>query len=194
MQTPASGSRTRLQQKIQDLQAQYDTLSDKLQQLGQQKILETRVEEKMRLEEVIKQTEAERQRLETQLEEFERQLENGAAIPSVVQRPPSIKSGPSWVNVQRRIVQFLTSLNIHDSAAQRAFIATAALDDALVSQITFSGPAVQFFQLLLPLLRSYGRLADDRDPLVAVLEAAKILVGPNRQAECDDLIGELESL
>jgi len=90
------------------------------------------------------------------------------------------------VTFHNKIVEFLTSLpNIHDSNAQRALIHSASLDARLQSEILFGGSSQQFFQLLIPTLRSYGNLADNRDPLEAVLEAAKADDGSSRRTECD---------
>jgi WD40 repeat protein len=93
--------------------------------------------------------------------------------------------------LQRDILRFLTSLpNIHDPDAQRALIHSAAPDAELPGKITFGGPSEQFFTLLIPALISYGPLADGRDPLEALLEAAKIQVGPDRQAQGERLIAQ----
>lgn len=95
-------------------------------------------------------------------------------------------------NLHNDIVDFLTSLpNIHDHNSRRALIQSAALDAQLQCKIDFNGPSEQFFQLLIPTLRNYGKLTDDRDPIEAVLEAAQNYVGNDRQAKCEALIQQL---
>jgi len=64
----------RLRQQIAELQKQWDLLSEKLSGLEQDKILETRSEERFRLEHKIKKIEAERQQIEQQLKELESRL------------------------------------------------------------------------------------------------------------------------
>ncbi len=98
------------------------------------------------------------------------------------------------VKLQNKIVDFLTSLpNIHDHSSQRALIQSAGLDAQLQRKIDFNGPSEQFFQLLIPTLGNYGKLADARDPLEAVLEAAKANIGKERQTECAQLIEALRT-
>jgi hypothetical protein len=90
-----------------------------------------------------------------------------------------------------RIVAFLTSLpNAGDSKMHQALIQSAGLDRRLLEQIEYTGPPAHFFQLLMPTLERYGTLEDDRDPLVAILEAAKNYVGEDRQKACEELIRE----
>ena len=101
-------------------------------------------------------------------------------------------SKPLPLELRQQITEFLTSLTtVQNTTLQQSFIAGAGLDDNLQNQINVGLPAGPFIQLLLSTLISYGTLADGRDALVAVLEAAKFQVGSNRQAECDRLIGAL---
>ncbi len=64
----------RLRQQINELQQQWDLVSQKLSALTQSMILETRTEEKFRLEHSINDIKAERERLEQELRELEFQL------------------------------------------------------------------------------------------------------------------------
>ena len=90
------------------------------------------------------------------------------------------------------IVNLLQSLpNISDSMSQQGFIRSARLDEQLFKQIQFGGSTAQFFQVLVPTLAEYGTLDDGRDPLAAVLEAAKGYVGQEKQANCDQLMKQL---
>lgn len=98
------------------------------------------------------------------------------------------------LELDRKIVAFLVSLpGLHDSDSWRAFISHAGLDASLQRQINFSGPASQFFELLVLLLKDYGKLEDGRNALEAIIEAAKGYVGQDRRAYCDTLIQDLSS-
>lgn len=97
--------------------------------------------------------------------------------------------------LQQQMVEFLVALpNMDDRNAQRALIASAVLEAELQQQIELTGPPRQFFQLLLATLSRYGTLADGRNAVLAVLEAAKLLVGKDRQTVCDELIRKLNLL
>lgn len=94
-----------------------------------------------------------------------------------------------------KVVEFLTSLpNIHSSEARRALILTAGLDANLQKQLNFDKPPTSFFPLLITMLLDYGKLEDGRYALIAVLEAAKALVGQDRQEHCETIIEELRPL
>ncbi len=96
--------------------------------------------------------------------------------------------------LQKEITDFLESLpNIYDSKAQRALIEGAGLDAELQSQIYFEIPPAQFFQLLVPMLLSYGLLKDGRNPLDALLQSAQNRVGQDRKVYCDSLINRLHA-
>lgn len=97
--------------------------------------------------------------------------------------------------LNKKIVGFLTSIpNMHDNSSQRALIYSAGLDQALLNQIQFSGSPAQIFQLLVPMLVSYGTLEDGRDALEALLEAAKDYVGRDRKEYCEELLQELRAV
>ncbi len=94
----------------------------------------------------------------------------------------------------QKTVEFLASLpNIHDENSQRTLIYSAGLDSQLQQQIGFNLPPMQFFQLLVFMLKSYGTLEDGRDALEAILEAAKNYVGQDKKNYCDRLIQELHT-
>ena len=99
------------------------------------------------------------------------------------------------VELHNKIVGFLVSLpNIETSNGQRALINSSGLGARLQAGIDFSGPATQFFNLLVPQLMEYGQLEDGRYAIEAVLEASKNFVGPNRGEECDRLLQELQAV
>ncbi len=58
----------RLEKKIDDLQQQWELLNEKLSGLKKQRILESRAEERLRLETLIKETESECNQVEQELE------------------------------------------------------------------------------------------------------------------------------
>ena len=64
-------SQRRLQARINELHLRWGRLSQKLQGLQQQRDLETRFEEKLRLDSLIRETEAEREQVEAELQRFE---------------------------------------------------------------------------------------------------------------------------
>lgn len=97
--------------------------------------------------------------------------------------------------LQKKIIDFLTELpNVSTDTEQKAFIQPAVLDAQLQRQIKFPGATLQFFTLLVPMLAEYGDLEDGRNALEAILEAAKDLVGPNRQTHCEDLIEQWRTI
>ena len=67
--------RTILETKIRELNTRWERLSQKLNALQQQRDLETRVEEQLRVDHLIAEQEKERQKVETQLQELEEQLQ-----------------------------------------------------------------------------------------------------------------------
>ncbi|GAK60798.1 hypothetical protein U27_00696 [Candidatus Vecturithrix granuli] len=94
-----------------------------------------------------------------------------------------------------RMVEFLLTLpNLDDSYAQRAFLNSAGLDPQLQQRIHVADPPSQFFHLLVPMLSQYGTLKDGRHALQAILEAAKAYVGKEGQAQCEELLRELQCL
>jgi len=96
--------------------------------------------------------------------------------------------------LQQKITQFLLSIPaIHDKSGRQALIRSAALDRQLQTQIDYDQPPLQLFGLLVSNLCGYGTLEDNRNPFIALLEAAKNLIGKDRQAYCDGLIKEIET-
>jgi len=94
----------------------------------------------------------------------------------------------------QQIVQFLGSLpGLEKEDARRAWIYGTGLDAALQQQIQIGGAPLQFFQLLVHTVASYGKLRDGRLAIAAVLDAAKVMVGPDRQKECDLLIQKVQT-
>lgn len=87
----------------------------------------------------------------------------------------------NWLEAQS------AALNLHDVPGRRAFIFAAGLDD-LHQAIDFVGSTQVFCRNLVQQLARHGALADGRDPLVAVLQAARGMLGSDRQVECDQLI------
>jgi hypothetical protein len=63
---------TRLRQQITDLQNQWDLLSEKFARLEREIILETRVDEKLRIENKIAELTMDRERITQRLLEFEK--------------------------------------------------------------------------------------------------------------------------
>ena len=196
----------RLRQQITDFQAQWDLLTQKLARLRKDLILETRTEEKFRLEHLITELEAEREHLEPHLRDLETQAAKGfdsepllkaaqTKSPQEQEMPVSIKEINTMeltVTLRRQIIDFFMSLpNIQDPNTPRALIQAANLDSQLLNQISFTGAPGQFFQLLLPILLQYGRLKDGRPALQSVLEAAKDLLGEDGRTACDNLIRTL---
>ena len=57
----------RLNKKIDDLQRQWELLNEKLSRLNEQWIMETRVEEQLRLKNLIDDTQTQRNQVEEQL-------------------------------------------------------------------------------------------------------------------------------
>ena len=83
-----NGSRQRLQARIDELNTSWDRLSQKLKALVQQRDLETRPEEKMRLDAIIEETERERQKIGEELSQLEAQLTGAAAARPVSREQP----------------------------------------------------------------------------------------------------------
>ncbi len=97
--------------------------------------------------------------------------------------------------LHKNIVEFLTAIpSLSDSKDQQALIFAAVLDSRLQSQITFGGSSAQFIRLLVPKLTEYGKLADGRNALEAVLAAAKEHTGQEGKAEFDALVKEIRAI
>lgn len=102
---------------------------------------------------------------------------------------------PLPVSLQQEIVDVLTTLpNIETLTARQGLVHSAVLDRQLRSQFDFSMPSAQFFQIFVPMLHDYGKLEDHRNPLQAVLEAAKGFVGQEGRTRCEILIEKIERL
>jgi len=78
----------RLHRRLRDLQAQWERLSQLLQAVQQQYDLETRGEERLRLQALLTQREAERQQVEAQMQGLEQALAGSAGPGSVAPVPP----------------------------------------------------------------------------------------------------------
>ncbi|MCP4698783.1 MAG: toll/interleukin-1 receptor domain-containing protein [Gammaproteobacteria bacterium] len=91
--------------------------------------------------------------------------------------------------LRQKIIEFLKSIAASRTEdSRRAFVYSAGLDARLQDRIDFGGSSEQFWQLCVAELIGYGRLNDGRDALIAVLNAAKEMVGLDRRKECDRLI------
>ncbi len=96
------------------------------------------------------------------------------------------------VELRQSVIDLLSSLpNVHDRQAWKAMLYQGGLDRKLQKLIDVSGPAAQFVPTLVETVSDYGRLADGRDPLIALLEVAQQHVGLDGSAECDRLIAAL---
>ncbi len=92
------------------------------------------------------------------------------------------------MNLTNNIAQFFAALpNISDLNTRKSLIYQAGLGRELEGRILFDGAAIPFCQALTRTLADYGNLADDRDALDAVLQAAQAGVGRDKQAECEQL-------
>ncbi len=98
-------------------------------------------------------------------------------------------------DLYKKIGEFLLSLpQIHDSTSQKAFIYSANLDPQLQSQIIFGRSSVEFVQMLIMTIRSYGILENGQNAFEIILEVAKRYVGKDKRQYCDSLIAELHSI
>ncbi len=96
--------------------------------------------------------------------------------------------------LNKAIADFLTSIpNMNDAGMYRTLLYSAGLDQALLNQISFSGPPVQFVYMLISTLSAYGALEDGRNALAAILQSAQNYVGPDRKAECERLIQAIQT-
>ncbi|MCP4403286.1 MAG: hypothetical protein GY801_39010, partial [bacterium] len=97
--------------------------------------------------------------------------------------------------LHQKITNFLRSLpNIQESNAQRALLLSAGIDAEVHQQLSVGVAPTQFVQVLVNTLQTYGMLADGRNALVAVLEAAKQNVGQEGKMSCDKLIQDIQSI
>lgn len=80
------------------------------------------------------------------------------------------------------------TLALQSTPKREALIAAASLDHTLESLIDYSGSTSQFIQMLLRTLMKFGAMTDGRNPVEAVLEAAKLFVGPDNRKTSETLI------
>ena len=97
------------------------------------------------------------------------------------------------MEIEQTIIAWLeahsVALNLQHVPGRAAFLAHAGLHE-LQNAIHLEGSALVFCGNLLGVLASYGALADGRDPVVALFDAAKTMVGADKRAECDALIAQ----
>jgi chromosome segregation ATPase len=92
-----------LQSHIKELKDRWEQLSQKLKAISKQRDLETRADEKMRMNAVISETETERNQVEAEL--TKRQLElDSLTAPTA----PAASSTPSAQHVIKPIAELLT--------------------------------------------------------------------------------------
>ena len=95
------------------------------------------------------------------------------------------------MTLEQEIINWLieqsVNLQIQDVAGRKALIASAGVAE-LENAIEFNGATRVFCGNLLECLWNYGQLADGGDPLIALLEAAKRLVGHGNKPNCAALI------
>lgn len=96
-------------------------------------------------------------------------------------------------SLTHQIVKFLCSLpGLKSEDARQAWVYSAGLDASLQQQIQFGGAPIQFFQLLVHTAVSYGSLTNGLLAIEAVLNAAKGMIGADRQGKCDTLIQQVQ--
>ena len=100
---------------------------------------------------------------------------------------------PKTMAIEQTIIAWLeahsVALNLQHVPGRAAFLAHAGLHE-LQNAIHLEGSALVFCGNLLGVLASYGALADGRDPVVALFDAAKTMVGADKRTECDALIAQ----
>lgn len=95
-------------------------------------------------------------------------------------------------SLRKDILDFLTKLpNINRTDTQQSLISGAYLGNKITQNILYDKPPCSFFSWLIDYSKAYGLLDDGRDPLEAVLEAAKDMIGSDKRKEADFLIREL---
>lgn len=82
--------------KIEESRKTWEQLSRKVAVLIEQNVVETRVEERLRLEQLIEQTEKERRELEKKLLHLEQQRDGANSLPISEDSPPTDKFSPDW--------------------------------------------------------------------------------------------------
>lgn len=193
-----------MSRKQQDLQEQFDLLSEKIGWLRKAFIIETDPSVKFKLEKQLEDAEAEREQLEQQLDSLEREIKAQTAsktpqrssdnVQQASDRSSRIEKQDIPADLHNRIVDVLTSLpNIQDKNERRALIYSAGLDQEVEHQLEFDGSTLQFCHLLVKTLGSYGTLKDGRHALVALLNTAKNKIGQEGKARCDELIRQMQA-
>ena len=92
-----------------------------------------------------------------------------------------------------RIMRILENVpDINENETRKALIKLAGLDQSLKNQIQIGGTVTQFLPNFVNTLEQFGTMDDGRLPLVAVLQAAKDLMGAEWKRECDVLLRELQ--
>ncbi len=81
---------------------------------------------------------------------------------------------------------FVTLPDLDTEDGQRALMYSADLTSAFQQSIKFGGASRQFAQLFVQ-----KAAVDEGGALIAVLDAAKEFVRPDRRAECDTLIEQV---
>lgn len=101
---------------------------------------------------------------------------------------------PTFTELQQQISEVLLALpTISQKETRHALVEAAQLDHALRQQLDCDDVPANFVPRLVGVCRRYETLADDRDPLAAVLDAAKRYVNTTQRAACDRLIALLRT-
>ena len=95
------------------------------------------------------------------------------------------------MNIEQEIITWLemrsVTLNIQHVAGRKALLIAAGLDE-LQNAVNLEGATLVFCRNMLEYLAHYGQMSGGGDPVIALLETAKSLVGVNFQAECAALM------
>ena len=85
--------------KIEESRKAWEQLTRKLAALTEQNVVETRAEERLRLEQLIEQTEQKRQELEKKLLHLEQQRGGADSLPTCKDSPSGDDFSPDWPSV-----------------------------------------------------------------------------------------------
>lgn len=113
---------------------------------------------------------------------------------SVASQPTPQPATPAKSNktIKQQIVDVLMTIpGIGQLNTQQALIKGAELDPELENQVHVGMPAAQFVQLLVSNAQAFGRLADNRHALAAILQAAQASLNKDNRAICEALIAQL---
>ena len=98
------------------------------------------------------------------------------------------------MTLEQEIITWLerqsVNLQIQDAPGRKALLIRAGLGD-MQNALGLEGATLVFCRNSVEYLWHYGQLADGRDPLVALLETAKTMVGLDKQAQCVALLDRL---